>query len=220
MGVHRAPPYPHQPGANFFHHDGMYASKRPLPLCVYSVTHSSKVRNLGNFLRRLTFAKASTSIYGLYICLKFWPCLQPDLKVWSPGFLSVKFKLTHNGILNSWHLRGEYTEGENNGYVVFELNIHGSAVEKGGEGVTPPALTPSDRRLLGIHMKTTWTVFLHLGYLLHGQNYSSIMALTCAKNFQRRLYKEQIVAWDDFLTIRTDLKYKKLDIFRGFTFLR
>jgi hypothetical protein len=33
MGVH---PHPHQAGL-IFHHDGMYARKRPLPLCVYSV---------------------------------------------------------------------------------------------------------------------------------------------------------------------------------------
>jgi hypothetical protein len=29
-----------------------------------------------------------------------------------PGFLSVKFKLTDNGILNSWHLIGEHGGGE------------------------------------------------------------------------------------------------------------
>jgi hypothetical protein len=29
-------PHPHQPG--FFHHNGMYARKRRLPLCVYSVS--------------------------------------------------------------------------------------------------------------------------------------------------------------------------------------
>jgi hypothetical protein len=46
---------------------------------------------------------------------------------------------------------GGHTAEENNGYVVFIIDIHGSAGKKGGgeEGcVTPPAPTPFIGRLL------------------------------------------------------------------------
>jgi hypothetical protein len=41
-GGGRAPPHPYQPGS-FYHHDGKYARKRPLPLCVLY----SKKMNVG-----------------------------------------------------------------------------------------------------------------------------------------------------------------------------
>jgi hypothetical protein len=39
-----------------------------------------------------------------------------------------------------------------------------------GRGVTPPALTPLYSRFLDRYVKTTWTVFLYLGYWLLGRS--------------------------------------------------
>ncbi len=47
------------------------------------------------------------------------------------------------------------TEDENNGFVVFQCKIYGSAVRMTGGGVTPPSPAPFYSRLLNIYLKTT-----------------------------------------------------------------
>jgi hypothetical protein len=71
----------------------------------------------------------------------------------------------------------ENIEEENNGYVVFKCNIHGSAGKyrggKGGGVITPRAIIPFYSRLLDrcIQRRLEQFFFLHLGY---GVSFSSV----------------------------------------------
>jgi hypothetical protein len=59
------------------------------------------------------------------------------------------------------------SEEKNNGYVVFTWNIHSTAGRE--ESLLRPSPPPFSNRLLDRFLKTMWTFFLHVWYLLHDQ---------------------------------------------------
>ncbi len=97
---------PHQPEL-IFHHDGMYARKRPLPLCVYSVECTKYARIRIGMHTAQQRAKTEREVYSRF-----------KIKIRRGGGV--------NSLDNSNHFRVRYCAGgkDNHGIFRHKIDIH------------------------------------------------------------------------------------------------
>ncbi len=90
-GEERTPRHPSPGRVEFYHHDGMYAWKGSLPLCVYSVVPMHSVLSLNPLF--LLFSPSLSSVstpFSLYIlCFYSFLPLYPLFLLFSPSLSSV-----------------------------------------------------------------------------------------------------------------------------------